>query len=167
MRDYDEIAAELDRRPSLGVGLPTGVDMPLAGVVNDTVIRNGSELWPKPQPIVSELKPVAPFDPEILLPEVLRAWIVDEAERMPCPQDFVAVAALCALGSIIGARCAIKPKQRDSWLIVPNLWGGIVGDPSAKKSPAWGAALRPLDKLIAKANKDHEAALAEFDELMM
>ena len=100
--------------------------------------------WPAPKPIVAELKPVPPFDAETLLPEPLRAWIMDEAGRMPCAAEYVAAAALVAIGSIIGARCAIKPKRHGLWLIVPNLWGGIVGDPSAKKSPAWGAALRPL-----------------------
>jgi putative DNA primase/helicase len=119
--------------------------------------------WPDPKPIVTEMKPVPAFDAATLLPEPLRAWIMDEADRMPCPPDFIAAAALVALGSIVGARCAIKPKARDSWLIVPNLWGGIVGDPSAKKSPAWGAALRPLDRLIAKALEEHQAALAEYE----
>ena len=88
---------------------------------------------------------------------------MDEAERMPCPPDFVAAAALVALGSIIGARCAIKPKSRDTWLIVPNLWGGIVGDPAAKKSPAWAAALKPLDDLVAKAHEKQAAALADYE----
>ena len=119
--------------------------------------------WPEPKPIIAELKPVPAFDAETLLPDVLRAWIMDEAERMPCPPDFIAAAALVALGSIIGTRCAIKPKGRDSWLIVPNLWGGIVGDPSAKKSPAWGAALKPLDRLISKALEAHTAALADYE----
>jgi hypothetical protein len=119
--------------------------------------------WPAPKPIIAELKPVPPFDAETLLPDPLRAWIMDEAERMPCPPDFIAAAALVALGSIIGARCAIKPKARDSWLIVPNLWGGIVGDPSAKKSPAWSAALKPLDCLIAKAFETYQAALGDYE----
>ena len=119
--------------------------------------------WLDPKPIIAELKPVPAFDAETLLPNVLRAWIIDEAERMPCSPDFIAAAALVALGSIIGARCAIKPKGRDSWLVVPNLWGGIVGDPSAKKSPAWGAALKPLDRLIAKALEAHRAALADYE----
>lgn len=123
----------------------------------------GPKGWPAPKPIVAELKPVPAFDAKILLPEVLRAWVMDEAERMPCPPDYIAVAALAALGSIVGARCAIKPKRLDSWLIVPNLWGGIVGDPSAKKSPAWGVALRPLDRLIAKANEAHRAASADHE----
>ena len=119
--------------------------------------------WPKPKPIIAELKPVPAFDADTLLPAALRPWIIDEAERMPCQPDFIAVAALVALGSIIGARCAIKPKARDNWLIVPNLWGGIVGDPSAKKSPAWGAALKPLDRLIAKALEAHSAELADYE----
>jgi hypothetical protein len=57
----------------------------------------------------------------------------------------------------------MKPKARDSWLIVPNLWGGIVGDPSAKKSPAWGAAMKPLDRLIATALEAHTAAQADYE----
>jgi hypothetical protein len=119
--------------------------------------------WREPKPIIGELKPVPAFDADTLLPGALRAWIIDKAARMPCPPDFVAAAALVALGSIVGARCAIKPKGRDSWLVVPNLWGGIVGDPSAKKSPAWGAALKPLDRLIAKAAEAHTAALANYE----
>ena len=119
--------------------------------------------WPQPKPIIAELKPVPAFDADTLLPNALRAWVMDEAERMPCPPEFIAAAALVALGSIIGARCAIRPKSRDSWLIVPNLWGGIVGDPSAKKSPAWGVALKPFDRLIAKALEEHRAALTEYD----
>ena len=82
---------------------------------------------------------------------------------MPCPPDFVAADALVALGAIIGARCAIKPKSLDSWLIVPNLWGGIVGLPSAKKSPAIGAALKPLDRMIARAMEAHRADLEAFE----
>lgn len=126
-----------------------------------------AEGWNKPNPIVCELRKVAPFDPKALLPEVLGDWIMDEAERMPCPPDFVAAAAIVTVGSLIGARCAIKPKARDSWLVVPNLWGGIVGEPSAKKSPAWGAALRPLDKLIADAVKAHEYEKREYEQTAM
>lgn len=119
--------------------------------------------WPEPKPIQAALHPVPVFDPDTLLPEALRGWIMDEADRMPCPPDFIAAGALVALGAIIGARCTIKPKSRDSWLIVPNLWGGIVGLPSAKKSPAIGAALKPLDRLIARAMEAHRADVEAFD----
>ncbi len=139
----------------------TGIERSLASDGSDAA--SAPDGWPAPRPIVGELKPVPPFDADTLLPDALRAWIVDEAERMPCPPEFVAVAALVALGSVIGARCAIKPKRRDSWLVVPNLWGGIVGNPSAKKSPAWGVALKPLDRLIAKAGEAHRSASAEYE----
>lgn len=140
-----------------------GVEAVRACIHQAGPVDGGSDGWPAPKAIVAELKPVPPFDAETLLPEVLRTWVMDEAERMPCPPDYIAVAALSALGSIVGARCAIKPKRLDSWLIVPNLWGGIVGDPSAKKSPAWGVALRPLDRLIAKAGDAHRVASADHE----
>lgn len=135
----------------------------LDGAAEQALNRSASRAWQEPKPIQAALHPVPAFDPETLLPEALRGWVMDEADRMPCPPDFVAAGALVALGAIIGARCAIKPKARDSWLIVPNLWGGIVGLPSAKKSPAIGAALKPLDRLIARAMEAHQADLEGFE----
>ena len=118
--------------------------------------------WPDPKPIQAELCPVASFDPDVLLPDVLRPWVMDEANRMPCAPDYIAAAAVVEAGSIIGARCAIKPKAKDDWLVVPNLWGGGVGPPSAKKTLATGAALKPMDWLIAQAMEKHKAAAEAF-----
>ena len=119
--------------------------------------------WQQPKPITATLHPVPAFDPDTLLPDALRGWVMDEADRMPCPPDYIATAGLVGLGSVIGARCAIKPKARDSWLIVPNLWGGGVGLPSAKKSPAISAGLKPLDRLIALAMQEHRQALDDYE----
>ena len=127
-----------------------------------TVMASSCE-WQEPRPITAALHPVPAFDPEALLPDALRGWVMDEADRMPCPPDYIAAAALVALGSIIGARCAIKPKARDAWLIVPNLWGGIVGLPSAKKSPAISSGLKPLDRLIALAMKEHQKDIENYE----
>ncbi|PWT83058.1 MAG: hypothetical protein C5B57_07600 [Blastocatellia bacterium] len=121
------------------------------------------EPWADRKPISAELRPVPRFDPETLLPGALCAWVMDEADRMPCPPDFIAAATIVALGSIIGARCAIRPKARDSWLIVPNVWGAIVGDVAAKKTPAWSAALSPLDRLVAKALQAYEHQSLEYE----
>jgi Protein of unknown function (DUF3987) len=41
--------------------------------------------------------------------------------------------------------------------------GGIVGDPSAKKSPACSTALKPLDRLIAKAQELQSVALRGYE----
>lgn len=119
--------------------------------------------WPEPKPICAVLPQVMEFDPDVLLPESIRSWVMDEADRMPCPPDYVAAAVLVALGSTIGARCAIKPKARDAWLVVPNLWGGIVGLPSAKKTPAISVALKPLDRLATKAHESHRDAMTLYE----
>lgn len=104
------------------------------------------DAWPEPVPLPDGLPPVQPFDLE-LLPHALRNWVADIAERMQCPPDFTAVGAVVALSSLIGARAVVKPKARDDWAVVPNLWGAIVGRPGVMKSPALSEVLKPLHRL--------------------
>ena len=128
--------------------------------------------WGDPEPLPSELPPVAQLSPA-MVPEPLRDWIFDAAERMEVPPDFIASAALVALGSIVGSKICIRPKKHDDWTVVPNLWGAAVGRPALLKSPAIKTAMAPLYALITKehaavedaqrlyeANKDfHQAAV--------
>lgn len=113
--------------------------------------------WPDPTSLPDALPPVAPFDPE-LLPQALRGWIVDIAERMQCPPDFPAVGVITALSGLIGARAVVAPKQHDDWRVVPNLWGLIVGRPGVMKSPALGEALKPLHRLESTEREQWQAA---------
>jgi len=106
------------------------------------------DLWPEPTPLPDALPAVQAFDAE-LMPDTLRAWVLDVAHRMQCPPDFPAVAALVAASSLIGARAVVQPKARDDWQVVPNLWGMTIGRPGVKKSPALSEALRPLSRLQA------------------
>ncbi len=113
--------------------------------------------WPDPMPLPEALPPVAPFDPE-LLPEALRGWVMDIAERMQCPPDFTAVGVVTALSSLIGARAVVAPKQHDDWRVVPTLWGLIVGRPGVMKSPALGEVLKPLHRLESTEREQWQAA---------
>lgn len=117
--------------------------------------------WPDPQPIPEGLAPVAPFD-YALLPDRLRPWVEDVADRMQCPPDFVAVPMVAALGNLIGRRCAIRPQARSDWQEFPNLWGCIVGRPGMMKSPAMMAALAPLVRLEARALEEWTAAQGQW-----
>jgi hypothetical protein len=117
-----------------------------------------SENWREPEVIDAPLLPVPKFDEAALLPDGLRDFVSDIAYRMCCPIEYPAVSTIAFAGSVIGANCAIRVKQADDWLVVPNLWGAIVGLPSWKKSPPMNAAMQPLDRIIAKAGeKYHEA----------
>ena len=113
--------------------------------------------WPDPKPIPVGLARVDEFDLEFL-PEALRPWIDDIAERLQCPPDYVAVAAMVSLGSVIGRRVGIRPQRKTDWTEFPNLWGGFIGRPGMLKSPAMMAALKHLHRLEAQAAKDNEVA---------
>lgn len=106
--------------------------------------------WPNPRPIVTDLPEPPPFKPQVMLPPELADFVLDESDRMVAPPDYVAAALLVAMGATIGARCAIKPKRRDDWIVTPNLWGGVVGSPSTKKTPTINTVLRFFDRLEAK-----------------
>lgn len=69
-------------------------------------------------------------------PKSLRPLVRDVADRMQVPMDFPAVAAIATLAGVTNRRALIQPKRNDSsWIVVPNLWGGIMASPGMLKSP--------------------------------
>ena len=124
--------------------------------------RGKADEWPDPAELPEGLPAVQPFDP-ILLPESLRPWITDIAARMQVPLDFPAVAAMVALGSVVGRKIGIRPKRRDEWTVIPNLFGGIVGRPGLLKTPALQEACRPLIRLEMAAKDEFTRAQTEYD----
>jgi len=120
------------------------------------------DTWPEPDPIKTELPEIESFPFEIL-PDPLRPWVEDISYRMQCPPDFVATAAIVLCGSLIGTRCGIHPKQHDDWLVIPNLWGGVVGRPSTLKTPAISEALKPLSRLEAEAKKSYDSEIMKHE----
>jgi hypothetical protein len=121
------------------------------------------DIWPEPKPVQTALRPVPQLSPA-LIPEPFRDWLTDISERMGCPLDFVATSALVVVGSVIGAGCGVRPKQKDDWTVVPNLWGGVVGRPSVMmKTPALQEAMRPLEKLAAESKDAHQADQKDFE----
>jgi hypothetical protein len=123
--------------------------------------RSSGSSWTTPKPLPNGLLPVASFD-AAFLPERLEPWVCDISERMQCPPDFVAIAAIVALGSVLGRKIGVRPQVRTDWLEVPNLWGCIVGRPGAMKSPAMAEALKPLHRLDAEAAKANDASMTQF-----
>ena len=113
-----------------------------------------------PLPLSGALRAVKPLTPD-MVPEPLRACMVDIAARMACPLEYPTVACIVALASLIGRKCGVTPKQHDDWVVVPNLWGGLVGAPGVQKTPAAEEALRPLQQLVDAALARHKGALVD------
>ena len=104
-----------------------------------------------------------------MMPASLRPWLEDTAERSQIPLAFIAAPAIVALSSLIGRTVGIHPKQRDDWLVVPNLWGAVIGRPGVLKSPAVAEAFKPLQRLAAQAREDFEdqTATADAQEMIL
>ena len=121
--------------------------------------------WLEPEPLAETLPEVMPFDLE-LMPESLRPLVKDVAERMQVPLDFPAVAAIATLAGVTNRRAMIQPKRNDhTWVVVPNLWGGIVAPPGTRKSPAISCMTQPARAIervwreeYLAAEKDYKAA---------
>ena len=121
-----------------------------------------SEEWPEPLPLQSELPPVDTFS-EDLLPISFRPLVMDVSERMQVPLDYPAVVMILALAGAVNRRATIQPKANDpSWIVVPNLWGGLIAPPGFMKSPVIQAATRPLNQIQANWRRDHEADLVDY-----
>jgi putative DNA primase/helicase len=118
--------------------------------------------WPKLEPIQSELPPVQAFS-EDLLPVLFRPLVRDVTERMQVPMDYPATVTMLCLAGAVNRRAVIQPKANDTgWLVVPNLWGGIIAPPGFMKSPVIQAATRPLQQIQAEWRRQYEEALADY-----
>jgi putative DNA primase/helicase len=121
----------------------------------------GGEAGSKPRPLPPELLPVPPFPVEAL-PDTLRPWVADVAERMQCPPDFVAVPLIVGASLLAGRVARVRLRRRDDWTEPANLWAAIVGRPGMMKTPAMRAALAPLDELETAAREDFEAEAERY-----
>jgi Protein of unknown function (DUF3987) len=75
--------------------------------------------------------------------------------------------AVIVAGSLIGRKLGIHPKRRDDWLVVPNLWGAVVGRPSLMKSPALAEIMKPLARLVAEAYEEYQEARLAYESDVM
>jgi putative DNA primase/helicase len=119
--------------------------------------------WPPLAPLPADRFPVPACDVDALLPEPFSCWVSDIAERSQCPVDYLAVGAIVTVASVIGRQVGIKPKAKDDWLVIPNLWGLAVGPPGVMKTPALQETLRPLGRLVHEAAETHVRQMKTFE----
>jgi|GEM_PF-1396289 len=104
--------------------------------------------------------PPFPLD---LLPPAIADYARDQAELIGVDPAVIALAAIGAAAACIDDRIEIQPKRHDTgWREQARLWVGIIGDPSAKKSPGISKAMAPLFKIEQKWREETAQANAEW-----
>tara|TARA_R110002020_G_scaffold133084_1_gene297000 strand:- start:459 stop:1976 length:1518 start_codon:yes stop_codon:yes gene_type:complete len=117
------------------------------------------EIKELPEPDEIELKPFPYKD----TPEVLANWIRDNAEIKAMPPDYIGTGALVTLASLIAGKVKIQPIKTDStYLEVPNLWGCIVGRPSAMKTPALNLSLEFIKEFERELDLQYQEEYKRF-----
>lgn len=105
-----------------------------------------------------------PF-PLHLLPRAIADYAQDQGELIGVDPAVIAVAAIGAAAACIDDRLEIQPKRHDpGWREQARLWVGIIGDPSAKKSPGISKAMGPLFKIDQQWREESARAHAEWLE---
>lgn len=120
------------------------------------------EFLAEPKPLDLTLKPVEMIDDDCL-PEVLVDWLRPAAKVIGCPFDFLVLSAIVEAGSLIGSRVRVKPLQNSDWFVVPNLYAGLVGLPSTKKTPALDETRKPILELQNKAVIKYDGEKADYE----
>lgn len=123
----------------------------------------GADGWADPAPLGDELIPVSNFGLD-LVPPSFSVLIQDISERMQAPSDYAAAATIVALAGCVNRRAVVIPKREDtSWVVIPNLWGGVVAPPGMMKSPILRAVTLPLAQIEDKWRAEHESACCDFE----
>ncbi len=118
--------------------------------------------WSDPKPLDLTLKPVDTID-DNCLPEILVDWLRPASKVIGCPFDFLVLSAVVTVSALIGSRLRVKPSPFNNWLVVPNLYAGLVGLPSQKKTPALDEIRKPVLELQAKAREKYQTAKNDYE----
>ncbi len=122
-----------------------------------------AEAWPDPADIGDAEGFVPPALTREHVPDLIHDWAQDTAGRLGVDPAPVALAAIVTAAAAIPASYVIHPRQRDrEWTEPAILWATLIGEPSAKKSPAMRAAIRPLRECDADAAKQHGREMRDY-----
>ncbi|WP_161992860.1 DUF3987 domain-containing protein [Aureimonas leprariae] len=114
------------------------------------------DLWARVDP---------PALPAGVLPDVIERFATVRGEMMGCDPAGLAIAALSVCSALISDRIKLRMKRHDDYTECARLWVALVGLPSTKKSPAIGAAVKPLFALDAELAREHRLAMARYEEM--
>jgi hypothetical protein len=124
-----------------------------------TATAHVGDYQPLDMSILSGTRRPPPIFPSNHLGPVWARWIAQSAAGCSAPPDYVAGALMVVASSLIGNARRVSPWRE--WVEPAHLWGMIVGDPSAGKTPGAKAVLRLISPLEDELVRQHAAQLDE------
>ena len=100
-----------------------------------------------------------------VLPPALERWTRDEAMRLGITYGAAAVAAIVTTAAALSSGFRVQVKQHNTGHTeAPILWGAIVGQPGARKSPVLKAFMRPLEQIENEYAIANQTSLKEYNQ---
>ena len=109
------------------------------------------DLWAKFDP---------PTLPRGLLPQLIEDFTFDQGMEMGCDMAGIALGTLVVCAAAIHDDIKLQPKRHNTgWLESARLWGLLVGDVSAMKSPALKETVGPMSRISAEMARENAEAM--------
>lgn len=135
-----------------------------AGFENMDDFRNSNAGEDLRQIKADDLAEVKKLDVDLFLPAEIAEFVKDTAHRLSVSPDFITIPLLIGLSSLIAGKVAMKPKSKDDFCIFPNLWGGLIGNPSSRKSDSLKQALSFFSPLETKVKEEYDDKKVQYDK---
>lgn len=110
-----------------------------------------------------QVVPYRPF-PTHTLPTPLGRFVKEGATAIGCDPAYLALPALAAAAAAAGTTRAVELKP--DWAEYPILWAMVVADSGSKKTPAFNAALKPLEELNSELIRGYDAERAQHESAL-
>jgi hypothetical protein len=105
-----------------------------------------------------------PEFPVDALPSVLKAFVVDRAERLGVKPELIAMPALAVCAAAIDDRVVVQVRRYDQqWLESPRIWVAIIEEPGGKKTPAINGAVSALRDIEVVWRSEDAPALQKYE----
>jgi hypothetical protein len=100
-----------------------------------------------------------PF-PLDVLPQDIADYVRAASESTGCEAKMIAVPMLAGLSGVIGNTCHVQAKS--DWVSPCSLWTMVVAASGAGKSPAFKAAMHPIDELAKTFHAEHQSNKTKY-----
>jgi len=124
----------------------------------------GDDAEPEAEPldIFGTLTPEPTLTPD-MLPETIRAFAFDTADRLGITPETVAMAALAVAASAIHSGITIQVTEDWTWTEQAIIWCKAIGDSGVVHTAALNAACKPLEQIEREWREADQEALRKYE----